>query len=750
MPDSGLMWLPEQSTPDTHAAFRGRFTLARPATVELRVLAASWLNLWLDGAYLLDGPPRFIAAFPEYDVRTLDLSAGTHVLAAHVHHVGHETRILPDLPPFLFVDVRDRDQPVTITWKCTPLPGYARQRRRISVLFGWIDWLDTRQALENWQVPAFEDAAWTPTAPAATQLGSMRPVSIGPVQRLDHALTPLAQGPLAEDFGYEADDPPARFFLRDLVCRDLPPQGVWRRYDLGRVMLGRPSFTLDLPAGAVVEFGLAEALRHGRVAPWVTLTGGATCNFDHYIARGGIQEFTPLAPKGGRFLEVHILAEPAEVRFIAETFAERAYHAAPVGSFACPDAALNRIWQAGLDTYRACAEDAITDNPTRERGQWLGDALIGVHVASAGYADLRLARRSLMQSAQCARPDGLVAGLSVGGSAHVSSFAAQWHVAVLAYVRLSGDRSALLDFYEAALRNLAAFESYLGPDGLDTNFAWAFIDWGFDQGSLPANLPLNLHYLAALDAMIAWCGLVGRAEPVTHLTALRDRVVEIMRSLLTRFGPAAGGTWEDLGYHTAALGLAHGFFDDRAAECIAYLKRHMLDCFPNNLNAPRLSDPGRACRRLITPYFGHFAFPPLIERGEMDFVLEQYRRCWGWALSGGRTTCLEVFDTRWSHCHEWAACPTWQLSAYVLGLRRRFDLGPDHYVLNLIPGALPAAEGIMPSPWGTVNVCWKRTTASIHYEIHADREITLLSPTTSGLIPTPLARFNGTWRTTLP
>ena len=176
-----------------------------------------------------------------------------------------------------------------------------------------------------------------------------------------------------------------------------------------------------------------------------------------------------------------------------------------------------------------------------------------------------------------------------------------------------------------------------------------------------------------------------------------------MTQLISRYFDsefAAGeGVWTRIGYHRAALGLRLGFFQgERESQCVAALKRHMLACFPNDPKALRLSDPAVANSRLITPYFGHFVMPELIQRGELPFVLDQYRRCWGWALGDDRTTWLEVFDTRWSHCHQWSGCPTWQLSRYVLGLQPRYDLGVRHYALSLVPSDLASVEGKLPLP----------------------------------------------------
>ena len=77
----------------------------------------------------------------------------------------------------------------------------------------------------------------------------------------------------------------------------------------------------------------------------------------------------------------------------------------------------------------------------------------------------------------------------------------------------------------------------------------------------------------------------------------------------------------------------------------------------------------------------------------------QYRSCWGW-LAEQDNTWLEVFDDRWSHCHDWSGCPTWQLSRYVLGLRPRFDLGKNFFEFCAAPCSLPRAEGRIPVAGG--------------------------------------------------
>ena len=241
-------------------------------------------------------------------------------------------------------------------------------------------------------------------------------------------------------------------------------------------------------------------------------------------------------------------------------------------------------------------------------------------------------------------------------------------------------------------------------------------------------MAVNLHVLAAIRDMARWCTALGHADRAAKHQALADRLGAIIARYFAGEFATGGDVWSRIGYHRAVLGLRVGFFDATQAKAgRAFLKEHMLRCFPNNPAAPRLSDPAANNPQLITPYFGHFALPELIEHGEMDFVLGQYRTCWGWSLGDGRTTWLEVFDTRWSHCHQWAGCPTWQLSRALLGLRPRFDLGAMNFDVSLATGSLSKVSGQVPVAGANhvIKVAWTKDAAGLHYTLESPVPLTL-------------------------
>lgn len=734
-----FFWCPDAKPDDKDAyvAFRAEFDLPTATNVEFVLFGATWFVGALDGRAFCEGPARFPKKFPEYQTARESLASGRHALSFVVNHIGVSTRLLEVIEPFLACVARVDGREISLAWKCHRLTAYAPAVRRLNPQLGFIEWCDTRALPAGWQLPGFDATGWLDPVAVTRDLGPLQPLSSANTLSLTHPLTPLATGTFTETFGYERDDIPARFFLRDLAPA-LPPQGVWRRYDAGRVRLLRPCFELDLPAGTVVEFAYSEALIHGRVSPWITLSGGDSCNLDHYIARGGRQEFCPLTPRGGRFLEIHIFAPAAQVKFHRESVIERAYYGAAAGSLATGDALLDHLWSVGVESHRACAEDAITDNPTRERGQWAGDVVtVGMDVAASAFADLRLCRRSLVQCAQCARDDGLVAGLCPGGLGYLTTYAAQWVSACVHYWELTGERALLEQMWPYAERNLAAFAAaWIADAGLKDDFGWGFVDWGYVRNPGPSDIGVNLHYLTALHSGARWADALGHADRA----AAHRAQAKIVHALIARYFEtelaAAGDAWTRIGYHRAALGLRLGFFTGaRADEGRAFLQAHMLRCFPNRIDAPRLSDPAANSSQLITPYFGHFSLSALIEHGGMDFVLGQYRTCWGWSLGEGRTTLLEVFDTRWSHSHQWGGCPTWQLSRYLLGLAPRHDLGAMHFDLSLATGSHPQATGTRPLPNRdeAITISWKKDSTHLHYTLETPVPLTLhLTPALGG------------------
>lgn len=205
-----------------------------------------------------------------------------------------------------------------------------------------------------------------------------------------------------------------------------------------------------------------------------------------------------------------ILGDADKIRVRSVNFLERTYFGAPCGAFESGDELLDKIWRIGAETFRSCSEDALVDNPTRERGEWTGDVIgAGIEICNAAFGDMRMIRRGLVQAAQCAAEDGCVAGLCPGGVGYLSTYALQWVRASLKFFRMTGDREYFTRAFDAAKRNMRYFAENFTKEGCSRDVHWAFVDWGYVTNEGESDMGVNLHLHNALNAYIEWCEWMG-------------------------------------------------------------------------------------------------------------------------------------------------------------------------------------------------------------------------------------------------
>ena len=189
------------AAPDIHVGFRGTFTLDSDARVDLRLSGASWYVVWIDGEYFTEGPDRYTAAYPEYQLRSVDLKKGKHTIAVQLQYEGVVTRILHPIQPFLYLEAAVGGKELLIDWRCQRLAGYSSQVRRINPQLGWIEWLDTRALQKDWQQPAYDDSSWGKPVFVERAIGEFAASKIAPVKSLKIEPKLIASGELAEVFG---------------------------------------------------------------------------------------------------------------------------------------------------------------------------------------------------------------------------------------------------------------------------------------------------------------------------------------------------------------------------------------------------------------------------------------------------------------------------------------------------------------------------------------------------------------------
>lgn len=114
-----------------------------------------------------------------------------------------------------------------------------------------------------------------------------------------------------------------------------------------------------------------------------------------------------------------------------------------------------------------------------------------------------------------------------------------------------------------------------------------------------------------------------------------------------------------------------------------------------------------------SPFFLFFALSALYKLGLDSLALKAQRRDWGNFLSLGLTTCVENFISgkNWTRsvAHAWSASPAIFLISEVLGIK---PVKPGYREFTVSPKTcgLMFAKGSVPTPYGPIEVEWKKGT----------------------------------------
>jgi len=332
----------------------------------------------------------------------------------------------------------------------------------------------------------------------------------------------LAENPAVEvqAFGFIPDDTPA--------VRSLPSAlraGEYRVFDLGVNLTGfiRLSLSCAEPTHLLVAFD--ELLTNGDVS--TTRLGCANVITLHL--QPGVYEFESFEPYTLRYLKLLAPAGTCEVRGVEM----RTYAASVVdgAAFACSDARLERLFQAGRETYRQNAVDVFTDCPSRERAAWLCDSFFTARAALDLTGDTAAERvfleNFLLPDSFPDTPAGMLP-MCYPADHPDGVFIPNWAMWLVLqlqeYLGRSNDRELVERFRPRVLALLDFLEEYRNELGLLEKLpSWVFIEWSAANDFVQdVNYPTNMLYARTLEA-------VARLYQAPELCQEAERLREIVR-----------------------------------------------------------------------------------------------------------------------------------------------------------------------------------------------------------------------------
>jgi alpha-L-rhamnosidase len=448
------IWLPcGRVLPNTFVLFRREIDLsAKPVRATALVTGDSRYRLTVNGQRAGWGPapsdPR------ELDVDPIDLTPllqqGANVLGAEVLFYGTGEGTWPGgKPGFLFqlvIDMPDGERRVVSSddqWLTYLDRAHTPGKPKRWFLRALQEEFDARRHPEGWDQAGFRpDALWLPAwvsdtpadKPAAA--GSQPFWSGDTVDRVNPArsslrlrqippcrevIVPVAK--LAESGRVEWLRPPEDWFesripgsfriTREDVAKPLGEaawelrapatnEGIWATFELAEQVVGWPRFTIDAPAGTVIEAMVQESHDPAKTA-WLDSQFFAWARF---ICKEGVNEFECFDFESLRWLQLHVRNASRPVKISAAGVRRRLYDWPVKPHVVCSDPPLQRLFDASVNTLYNCAIETVVDGMARERQQYSGDGGHQFHAIRYAFGETRIGRRYLRTFSEGLSTDG--------------------------------------------------------------------------------------------------------------------------------------------------------------------------------------------------------------------------------------------------------------------------------------------------------------------------------------------------------
>lgn len=492
--------------------------------------------------------------------------------------------------------------------------------------------------------------------------------------------------------------------------------------DFGRIMSARP----------VVHFATGKAGRSLKMLAGYRLQGDGhvstkkehTQDTDlsfNYIQTDGAQDFRAFHHVAWRYLQ---LEAPGEALGTDAIQAIVEHVDVPVGkaaTFESDNAALNAVFELVRHSALHSAAYQFVDTPTREKGQFLADAINISFATMAGHMERDMTQQALVEFASSqARhwPDGRLNAVYPNGDGKrdIPDFTEMYPGWVMRYYRTTGDRALLAKLYPV-LVNIAEYVWRYrdASTGLITQLAggggpyqYGIVDWpavgryGYDMDTT-ARTTVNILAVDVMRNTAAAAAALGLSTGEQETYA--QRAAELTAAINTRLRRPDGIYVDGLrgsvqsshaSQHANSHAIAHGVApaEDHAA----------LGSYVAGLGMQQ------------GPMTVHWLLRALSDADRVDDVVARLTDAtgpgFGNVLANGGTFTWESWTPTGneSESHGWGAMVLVDFMETLLGVR---VTSPGAATIAIVPPRtrLSSARGTVPTQRGPVKVDWRRATS---------------------------------------
>lgn len=479
--------------------------------------------------------------------------------------------------------------------------------------------------------------------------------------------------------------------------------------------LGHPVVEVEAPEGAVLDVICDDwQTRDGTLALY--RSNPFTDSADRFVLRGGRQQVALFHTRGGKFLQVTLRAPdgaPARLSLNKVFVRSRQTSGKSGASLRTSLRIFDWAFKAAATTLECSTSGAYSDCPWRERGMYIGDALVNMHQDMILFNDHRTARRMLHQFAQARREDGFLPACAPAWLRYsFTDYTLLWIVALRDFWTLTGD-SATADELWPVVEGIWNSPAWSGhPSGLfNARGGELFIDWGVlpDERIGEGNAVLNLFRFEALRASSQLAAAIGREDSARRFHKEAGRLSDAIFETLWleadgRLAPLIGGSTPALHANTLALAFGAGTESQRR-RILAFLEPLLLRNFENGISRGQFSGH-------LELYFFHFLLPALAVHGRPDLAENLVSEHYGYLESLGDDTLPECFcrvsQAVGSRCHSWSGAPATYAGRHILGIQILEPGNPSRLLFKPSVATISSAAGSIAHPAGRIEVEWEK------------------------------------------
>lgn len=438
--------------------------------------------------------------------------------------------------------------------------------------------------------------------------------------------------------------------------------GIYLIFDLGAEQVGFADIEFDVPEDTLLLCGWGEHLHDLRVRSYV---GGRNFVFTYRAKAGHNHFFMPLRRLGLRYMQLHIYAPEAKVRYagIRPTTYPVNIHPLPV-----KDRLHRKIYETCIQTLRHCMHDHYEDTPWREQGLYTMDSRNEILCGYDVFHETRFPKACLRLIALGVREDGLCELCSPARAPiTIPSFSAIWLLELRDYLLKTNDLDFLREMLPYAKKVANGFVQHIDDNtGLLAAYIgeeyWNFYEWqdglsgriqytDSNLSELTYDAPLCAAVSLGLQAMETICETLGQHEDAANYRTVWQRLNAAAESAFwngthySTYKHVQNGTLYHDAQLTQALMLCCG-------ACPTEKQSAVRELLKTDTLLP------------VTLSYSIFKYEALLaDPNNFDWVMDDIAEIWGNMLFQGATTFWETangasdFSNAGSLCHGWSAVP---------------------------------------------------------------------------------------------